>query len=142
MQSLPLKHPEVYANLKNGEFSCQIGKTRLVGYQMIKQSKKLSIKIYKQQAAQKDLAPKQVLLQSIISLQMTVPAMSNSSDQWYQRKTNKFTHPDMLKETWKNLFEFTSETLAAFQQESYHLMKLFLTCAMLKKRRISIPAVY
>ena len=75
MQSLPLKHPEIHANLKNGEFSCQIEKTSLVGYQMIKQSKKLSIKIHKQQAAQKDLAPKQMLLQSIISLQMTVPAM-------------------------------------------------------------------
>ena len=49
------------------------------------QSEKLSIKIHKQLVAQKDLAPKQMLLQSIISLQLTVPTMWNGSDQWYQK---------------------------------------------------------
>ena len=41
---------------------------------------------------------------------------------------------NMFKETWKNPFEFTSETLCAFQQESYHLMKILLTCTMRKKK--------
>ena len=59
----------------------------LVGYQWIKQSKKLSRKIHKQLVTQKDLVPKQMLLKSIISLQMTVPTPWDSSDQWYPRKT-------------------------------------------------------
>ena len=50
-------------------------KTCLVGYQLIEQSDKLSIKIHKQLLTQKDLAQKQMLLQSIISLQMTMPTI-------------------------------------------------------------------
>ena len=61
-------------------------KTRLIVYYWIKQSKKLSIKIRKQLVIQKDLPPKQMLLQSIISLQITVATISDSSNQWYQRK--------------------------------------------------------
>ena len=75
MRSLPLAHPEIQANVMNGGFSCQIGSIPMVGYQWMKQSKKPSLKIHKQQVAQNDLAPKQTLLQSIISLQMTVPTM-------------------------------------------------------------------
>ena len=35
----------------------------------------------------KGFSTKKMLLQSIISLQATVPTMRDSSDQWYQRKT-------------------------------------------------------
>ena len=43
-------------------------------------------KIQTQLMAQKDLAPKQALVQSIISLQMTVPTMRDSSDQCIKGK--------------------------------------------------------
>ena len=71
----------------------------------------------------KGFSTKKMLLQSIISLQATVPTMRDSSDQWYQTHPNmtkeRITQDErdvtllhnMFKETWKNPFEFTSETL-------------------------------
>ena len=101
-----------------------------------------------------------MLLQNIISLQMTVPTMCSSSYQWYKRKTISLRILIWQKEESHEMRDMVSRLTIcyrklekihlslhlrrSFQQELYHLMKLLLTCVMLKKKekRISIPEVF
>lgn len=86
VQSVSLTYLEIHANVMNGGFSWQIGHKNTLGSIPMDQIIEETINKDMQTRGGTKRNPK-ILLQNIISLQMTVPTMCSSSYQCYKRKT-------------------------------------------------------
>ena len=130
MQSLPLTHPELHNYLMNGGFSCQIGMKNTFGRIPMDQTIEETINKDTQTAGgTKGFSTRP---NAVAKYYITANDRANYVRQlraMISRESYKFEHPDMtkrritrderdikslynmLKETWKNPFELSSETL-------------------------------